>query len=389
MKPLALYVHWPFCRRICPYCDFNVKRWRNQDTTAIAAALYADMRQEAAWRGSDGQLTAIHFGGGTPSMMPPEILQQVITQAQELFPTVENLEIALEANPEDVAHFFAIAQAGVTRLTLGVQALDRQRLHQLGRQHSPEQALNAIETARGLFSSVAVDMIYATPHQTAAEWQEELSKLVDWDVDHLSLYGLTIEAGTAFGRRPPQGLPDNTLDGTLMLLSREIATSKGFQHYEVSNFARMGHQSRYNSLVWQSGDYIGIGPGAHGRHHVPQQRYAVRKLPDPKAWQQAVLRQPYAEHLNGLEIFETLDRHAAVQEWLLMGLRLCRGIDLEALPDFLPADSEGLVNSIKQYQCDHADIWEIQEGFLRITEAAALKLDYHLTELCLAVTEDI
>ena len=389
MKPLALYVHWPFCRRICPYCDFNVKRWRNQDTKTIARALLADLKQEAAWRGSGWQLEAIHFGGGTPSMMPPEILHEVVHCARELFPITANLEIALEANPEDIEHFPALADAGVTRLTLGIQALDGQRLKILGRQHSPEQALDAIKTARTLFSSVAVDMIYATPHQSLAQWQKELFSLTALDIDHLSLYGLTIEAGTAFGRRPPEGLPDNSLDADLMLLSREITTQAGFQQYEVSNFAKGGHQSRYNRLVWRSGDYIGIGPGAHGRHHLPKQRYAVRKLPDPKVWQEAMIASTNPQPLHGLESLEALDTLAAVQEWLLMGLRLCQGIDLENIPDFVPVDHQALVQSMKQYQCAYPDIWVCDDRFMRITKAAALRLDYHLAEMCIAIEHDL
>ena len=379
MKPLALYIHWPFCRRICPYCDFNVKRWRNQDTQAIAAALLADLQQEAAWRGDNWQLEAIHFGGGTPSMMPPAILQEVIACAKDLFPTVQNLEIALEANPEDVDKFPALAKAGIQRLTLGIQALDAQRLQQLGRQHSPEQAREAIKVGRDLFRSLAVDMIYATPHQSLEQWQAELSELTRLSIDHLSLYGLTIEAGTAFGHRPPQGLPDNELDGDLMLLSRAITTSAGFQQYEVSNFARPRHESRYNSMVWESCDYIGIGPGAHGRHHIGNQRFAVRKLPDPKAWQEAVI-----QGLDGRESLETLDARAAVQEWLLMGLRLCRGLDLENLPEFLPVDHALLVQSIKDYQQDHQDVWDFDGRFICITETAALRLDYWIAELCIA-----
>ncbi len=385
MKPLALYVHWPFCRRICPYCDFNVKRWRNQDTEAIAKALLADLQQEATWRGDHWRLEALHFGGGTPSMMPPEVLQQVIACAKDLFPVAGNLEIALEANPEDVDNFPAIAEAGVQRLTLGIQAFDAIRLQQLGRQHSPEQALKAIKTARDLFPSVAVDMIYATPHQSVSAWQDELSQVTRLPIDHLSLYGLTIEAGTAFGHRPPQGLPDNDLDSALMLLSRDIAAEAGFQQYEVSNFARRGHQSRYNSMVWQSCDYIGIGPGAHGRHHVSGQRFAVRKLPAPKAWQEAVMTDTETKNLRGLESFETLDAVAAVQEWLLMGLRLCQGIDLENLPDFLPANRQALVQSIQQYQQTHPNIWAFDGRFISITDSAALRLDYWLAELCIAI----
>ena len=388
MRPLALYVHWPFCRRICPYCDFNVRRWRNQDTELIARALLADLKQEAIWRGTDWQLEAIHFGGGTPSMMPPELIRQVIACARDLFPVAKNLEIALEANPEDVAGFAALAAAGVERLTLGVQALEAARLELLGRGHTPEQAVQAIETARDLFPSVAVDMIYATPHQSMMQWHEELSRVASLDIDHLSLYGLTIEPGTAFGHRPPSGLPDHVLDAELMLLSREVAVGKGLEHYEVSNFARPGHRSRYNSLVWQAGDYIGIGPGAHGRHHVPEQRYGVRKLPDPKAWQEAVTAQGGILHpLKALESFEILHDHAAIQEWLLMGLRLTEGIDLAALPGFLPVSKRCLIQELQRYQRNHSDVWVCEAGFFRITESAALQLDYWLGELCLYIED--
>ncbi|NQY81520.1 MAG: radical SAM family heme chaperone HemW [Alphaproteobacteria bacterium] len=389
-RQLSLYVHWPFCRRICPYCDFNVQRWRKQDASALGDALLSDLTQEAVWRGADWRLESIHFGGGTPSMMPPEFISDLIAEARALFTCAPDLEIALEANPEDIQQFTALATAGINRLTLGVQAFDARRLKRLGRQHSPEDARKAIVAARALFPSLALDIIYATPHQSLHEWLAELGAVLEMTIDHLSLYGLTIEPGTAFGRRPLQGLPDHDLDADMMEQSRNLVEQAGFQHYEVSNYARPHHQSRYNCGVWLSRDYIGIGPGAHGRQHHSGQRFATRKLPDSKAWQQAVLtghkNYPGAP-LAALESLETLSPAAAVQEWLLMGLRLCTGLSLMELPEFLPASIttetvfQALNSSNVFAEMQRDGVFTLSTQRLGIGRDTLLRLDYWIGQL--------
>lgn len=372
-QPLHLYVHWPFCRRICPYCDFNVKRWREQDTSHLEQALLRDLAQEATRREGRGILHAIHFGGGSPSMMPASTITAVIARARELFHCAADMEIALEANPEDSQLFEDIAASGINRLTLGAQSLDASRLKTLGRAHSPDQVIEAINKARTLFASLAMDSIFATPRQTLEDWHRELGEIFALPLDHLSLYGLSIEANTAFGRRKPEGLPDEDEQADMLQLNAEMAKKSHFEHYEISNYAKAGHRSRYNSGVWRLEEYIGIGPGAHGRLHENTSRWALRKLPDIDDWQRGILKQkhPHQAHFSaGLEHQERLSPASCVQEWLLMGMRLREGLSLENLPTFLPSKIH--TKSLLKVLDSHPDVQELCQMELLLYEPERL-----------------
>jgi putative oxygen-independent coproporphyrinogen III oxidase len=267
--PLALYIHWPFCVSKCPYCDFNSHVRESVDQDAWLAALLADMAHEAALtRGRP--LTSIFFGGGTPSLMPPATVAALIKAAEQYWGFAGDIEITLEANPSSVeaARFADLAAAGVNRVSLGLQSLDDDALAFLGRAHSVAESLDALAIAQHNFHRVNIDLIYARPDQTAKQWQAELSRAISFGTDHMSLYQLTIEPGTRFETmvRTGQFVPaDNDEAATLYELTQELTGAAGLPAYEISNHARPGSQSRHNLSYWRYDDYIGIGPGAHGR----------------------------------------------------------------------------------------------------------------------------
>jgi oxygen-independent coproporphyrinogen-3 oxidase len=326
MEPLALYIHWPFCLAKCPYCDFNSHVRERIDQRRFAAALRAELAWEAAHLGRR-PLASIFFGGGTPSLMDPATVAALIADATRLFVPVAELEITLEANPTSVetARLAAFRAAGVNRLSLGVQALDDASLAALGRKHSAAQAIAALEVARALFPRLSFDLITARPGQTVAAWRAELRQALALAADHLSLYQLTIEPGTAFEALHRQGklaLPDDDTAAALYDATGEEAARFGLLAYEVSNYARPGAESRHNLQYWRYGDYAGIGPGAHGRITLGGALLATRRHRAPEPWAERVERDGHGSTEE--TPVEAPDR---AREALLMGLRLSEGID--------------------------------------------------------------
>jgi putative oxygen-independent coproporphyrinogen III oxidase len=325
-EPLALYIHWPFCVSKCPYCDFNSHVRENVDHETWLAALLADMAHEAALtRGRP--LTSVFFGGGTPSLMPPATVAALIKAAEQYWGFAENIEITLEANPSSVeaARFADLAVAGVNRVSLGLQSLDDAALAFLGRAHSVAESLEALAIAQRHFSRVNIDLIYARPDQTAKQWKAELDRALSFGTDHMSLYQLTIEPGTRFETmvRTGQFVPaDNDEAATLYELTQELTVAAGIPAYEISNHARRGFESRHNLSYWCYDDYLGIGPGAHGRRlHSATQRHKK-----PENFLTAVER-----NAHGLTSEEPLDPATRATESLLMGLRLAEGVSLQRL----------------------------------------------------------
>ena len=325
---VALYVHWPYCARICPYCDFNVvrDRGRTDEQAALADAIVADMEAQAALLGPR-RLASIFFGGGTPSLMPTDQVARVIERARALFPNGGQVEITLEANPTDAeaARFAALAKAGVSRLSLGVQSLDDEALRFLGRNHSAAEAMRALELARAAFARLSIDLIYARPGQTLAHWTQELNRAVDLGFEHISPYQLTIEPTTAFGRAFARGTlvpPDEDLAADLYEATQTVLEARGFDAYEVSNHARdEAARSTHNLHVWRGGDYVGVGPGAHGRLTLDGARTATvahRGIADYLAGVGA--GQPWSED-------QQLSPPEADEERLLLGLRTVEGVD--------------------------------------------------------------
>ena len=321
--PLALYVNWPFCASKCPYFDFNSHVRESVDQAAWRAAMLADLRHEAALL-PGRKLGSIFFGGGTPSLMPPETVAAIISEAEKQWGFIPGVEITLEANPSSVeaARFADLAAAGVNRVSLGLQALEDEALKFLGRAHDVTEGLTALDTAQRHFARASFDLIYARPGQTQAQWEAELRRALAFGTEHLSLYQLTIEPGTRFATLFEKGElaaydPDAAAD--LFEATREIAAAAGLPAYEISNHARPGAESRHNLTYWRYGDYAGIGPGAHGRRNGA----ATFRRKKPENWIAAVDR-----NAHGIEREDPLTAHDRGVEALLMGLRLDEGVDL-------------------------------------------------------------
>jgi oxygen-independent coproporphyrinogen-3 oxidase len=331
--PLGLYVHWPYCARICPYCDFNVVRDRGRkiEQAHLVEAILTDMRTQADLTGPRA-LVSIFFGGGTPSLMEPDAVARIIAQAKILWPAQGALEISLEANPTDAERerFQAFAKAGVERLSLGLQSLDDASLKLLGRNHGVDEALRAARTARDIFDRLSVDLIYALPEQSPQAWAAELAAAADLGADHISPYQLTIESGTAFDRAVRRGAlvpPDDELGAVLYETTQTVLSQRGFDAYEVSNHAKgQAARSRHNLIYWRAEDYVGVGPGAHGRITVEGQRvatFAASKISDYRD-------QVEATGL-GWESEQVLSPQEQAEERLLAGLRINEGVSFNDL----------------------------------------------------------
>lgn len=322
----GLYIHWPFCAAKCPYCDFNSHVSRQIDQRAWRDGYLSELKRTAT-ETKGRVLNAVFFGGGTPSLMDPDVVADVISAIKTHWPTANDLEITLEANPSSVeaGRFAAYRDAGITRVSMGIQALNDEDLRRLGRIHTAKEALTAFDVARAAFDRVSFDLIYGRQNQTAQDWKVELRQALNLAIDHISLYQLTIEQGTAFGDRYARGglrgLPDEDLGADLYTLTQDICDEMGMPGYEVSNHARDGAQSRHNLIYWRYGDYIGIGPGAHGRVTIEGNRFATECFSNPKTWLERST-DGTTEKPRSL-----LDPSEQAIEFLLMGLRLKEGID--------------------------------------------------------------
>ncbi|HEY8004048.1 MAG TPA: radical SAM family heme chaperone HemW [Phenylobacterium sp.] len=332
---LGVYVHWPYCARICPYCDFNVFKARPGDEpAALAKAIVADLEAQAALSGPR-ELASVFLGGGTPSLMDPAWAAEIVSAARRLWTSAADLEVTLEANPTDAeaARFAAFAEAGVNRLSLGLQSLDDAALRFLGRNHDAAAGVRAAHAAARAFPRLSIDLIYARPGQTPSAWAEELRAALDLGAEHVSPYQLTIEEGTAFDRAVRRSLfapPDAESGAALFDTTQAVLEAAGYQAYEVSNHARgPAARSRHNLIYWQGEDYVGVGPGAHGRLTMGGVRHATHATPRPADYIARV-----AEAGVGFASREALDPREAAQERLLSGLRLADGVpraDLAAL----------------------------------------------------------
>lgn len=327
----GLYLHWPFCQSKCPYCDFNSHVAASIDQARWAEAFRRQIRA-AAEIVPDRKLDSVFFGGGTPSLMEAETVQAILDEVRACWPLANDWEVTLEANPTsvEVRRFEGFREAGVNRVSLGIQSLRDDDLGRLGRLHSAAEGRRAFEVARDLFDRVSFDLIYARQDQSLAAWQEELALALDMAIDHLSLYQLTIEPGTAFGRRFAagglSGLPDEDLAGDMYDATIAACAARGLDLYEISNFSREGAESKHNILYWSGGDYLGIGPGAHGRLTLDGDRWATVAPSDPAKWlsQSETREDPTweSDRLSGQE---------RAEEYLMMGLRLRSGISFDRL----------------------------------------------------------
>jgi putative oxygen-independent coproporphyrinogen III oxidase len=372
----ALYIHWPFCLAKCPYCDFNSHVRDGVDHAQWEQALLADMRHEAQLAGGE-KLASIFFGGGTPSLMPPSLVGTLLAEAERLWGFAPGIEITLEGNPSSVeaANYAALASAGINRASLGLQALDDATLRFLGRLHDADEGLAALDVAQQHFSRVSFDLIYARPGQSAADWQAELERALGFGTGHLSLYQLTIEPGTRFETmvRLGQFVPlDEDASADMFALTAEITGQAGLPAYEISNHARPGEESRHNLSYWRYQDYVGIGPGAHGRRGG----FATVRHRKPENWLGAVARNGH-----GLAEERVLAPTEQASEALLMGLRLREGIDLHGLATrFCPAPASLIDQAKLDFYSGQGMAW--QNGTrIGVTPAGMPLLDGLLGEL--------
>ena len=363
---LALYIHWPFCVSKCPYCDFNSHVREQVDQDAWREALLADLAWEAA-QTPGRRLTSIFFGGGTPSLMPPATVEALIDSAGCHWEFAQGIEVTLEANPSSVeaARFADLARAGVNRVSLGLQSLEDEALHFLGRAHDVSEGLMALGTAQSVFDRVSFDLIYALPGQGADAWAAELARALAFGTGHLSLYQLTIEPGTRFAAMAAKGElapadPDES--AALYELTQELTTAAGLPAYEISNHARPGQESRHNLAYWRYGAYAGIGPGAHGRRGG----VATRRHRKPENWLAALSR-----NSHGIVEEDVVAPPEQRIEALLMGLRLAEGV---------PWSPEGLdLAAVDRLAAQ--GLLERTDDRLRVTPRGMLLLDGILAQI--------
>ena len=372
----ALYIHWPFCLAKCPYCDFNSHVRDSVDHALWQDALLADMRFEAERAGGE-PLDSVFFGGGTPSLMSPALVERLLVEAEKLWGFAPGIEITLEGNPTSVeaANYAALSSTGINRASIGLQALDNDTLRFLGRLHDADEGMDALEVAQRHFARVSFDLIYARPGQTAPQWEAELQRALGFGTGHLSLYQLTIEPATRFETmvRLGQFAPlDDEHAADLFALTADLTYEAGLPAYEVSNHARPGEESRHNLAYWRYQDYAGIGPGAHGRRGG----IATVRHKKPENWLSAVDR-------NGHGIAEERDLIPREQaaEALLMGLRLREGIDLGGLSERFGLPQIELIDPAKlQFYTDQGLAWQ-RGSHIGVTPAGMPLLDGLLGEL--------
>lgn len=373
----GLYIHWPFCQAKCPYCDFNSHVTANIDQSKWADAFLWNLDRLADESG-DRILETVYFGGGTPSLMAPSTVGAILSKVRSRWRMVNDVEITLEANPSSVEadRFFGYRDAGVNRVSLGVQALIESDLKALGRLHSVSEARKAIELAQSVFDRVSFDLIYARQNQSEGAWEAELREALAIGTDHLSLYQLTVEEGTAFANRFAvgglKGLPDEDLSVSMFEITQDLASTAGLPAYEVSNHARPGQESRHNQIYWNGGDYLGCGPGAHGRLTKDGFCQATAETPQPGSWLSAVSRETSPEQPR--EILSASDR---AEEMLMMGLRLSKGVDLTRIEQLRGNHfSKEKINSFQE-----ASLLELENGQLRTTASGRLVLNAILRDL--------
>lgn len=323
----GLYIHWPFCEAKCPYCDFNSHVRAEIDQSRWLRAYLRELDHYAELL-PGRVLNSVFFGGGTPSLMDPDTVATLMERICQIWTPANDFEVTLEANPSsvEIGKFRGFSQAGINRVSLGVQALRDDDLRRLGRLHSVSEAITAYETARRFFDRVSFDLIYARQDQTLSDWEAELSEALALAVDHLSLYQLTIEPGTVFSQRLARGglkgLPSDDMAADMYELTQDVCEAAGYPAYEVSNHAKNGAESRHNQVYWRYGDYVGIGPGAHGRITIDNTRFETETWSNPEK---------YLSHIDLGKILKFKDKISTrdqAKEQLLMGLRINEGLDL-------------------------------------------------------------
>lgn len=376
----AIYVHWPFCKSKCPYCDFNSHVRASIDEARWRRALLGELDHYAA-ETPGRAVTSIFFGGGTPSLMSAATVAAVLDRIAQRWPVDPEVEITLEANPTSVEaeRFREFRAAGVTRASLGIQALDDTALKFLGRAHDAREALAALDVARRIFERFSFDLIYARPGQSVAAWEAELARALDLAGEHLSVYQLTIEAGTAFATSYARGdfaLPDEDTQANLYEITQARLAAANLPAYEISNHARPGAECRHNLAYWHSADYVGVGPGAHGRLTLDGNRVATRQSRAPETWLAAAERQGHgSEERTILTLGERLD------ELLMMGLRLAEGVTRGRFRAAIGGDIEAVLEEHHLSSLIEAGFLHLDDERLAATAAGRQRLNAVLATL--------
>jgi len=372
----GLYIHWPFCQSKCPYCDFNSHVAATIDQAAWERAYLSEI-ERVAQQTQGRLLNTVFFGGGTPSLMDPELVNAILGKVRDCWTLANDIEITLEANPTSVeaGRFQGYREAGVNRISMGIQSLHDEDLKRLGRLHSVAEARKAFDIARNTFDRVSFDLIYARQGQTIEAWRTELREALSMAIDHLSLYQLTIEEGTAFGDRYSRGLlrdlPSDDSAADMYFVTQEECEKAGMPAYEVSNHAKPGLESRHNLIYWRYGDYAGIGPGAHARLTLGGQKYAIDTPLSPVQWLQSV-----AKHGTGENGTIALSSYDQATEYLMMGLRISEGIDLERISTLL-----GRKFSIENKYLEEDGFVKTENGRLSVTAKGRPLLNSIIREL--------
>lgn len=373
----GLYLHWPFCQSKCPYCDFNSHVAAHIDQKRWQAAYLAEIARVGA-ETKGRVLNSVFFGGGTPSLMEPELVGAILEAVRDTWTLANDVEITMEANPSSVeaGRFAGYRDAGVNRVSIGMQALNDGDLRRLGRMHSVAEAKAAYGIARDTFDRVSFDLIYSRQDQSEAAWKAELREALALEPTHLSLYQLTIEDGTVFGARHAlgqlRGLPDEDLSSDMFLITQEMCDAAGLPAYEVSNHAKPGQESRHNLIYWRLGDYAGIGPGAHGRLTLDGVRWATEAPKQPGDWLQRVERGERGEAPR-----ETSVAADQAAEYLLMSLRLGEGSDMAR---FKAMSGHGLPQA-KLDELVEGGMLRVEDGRVQTTRTGRLLLNAILREL--------
>ncbi len=380
MNPMGVYVHWPFCKSKCPYCDFNSHVRDGVEQARWRDALLKEL-EHAAREAPGRRVETIFFGGGTPSLMAPETVAAVIERTRSLWDCASQVEITLEANPTSVeaGRFAALAEAGINRVSLGVQALDNAALEFLGREHSADEALEALDTARRHFARFSFDLIYARPGQTPEAWAQELERALGLAGEHLSLYQLTIERGTRFFTDYARGafvLPDEEASAAMFEATQARLAAAGLPAYEISNHAHPGAACRHNLIYWRYQDYVGIGPGAHGRFAEGEAKRATRRASGPEAWLEAVERTGHGTAESSVVAGQDM-----VEEALMMGLRLADGIDRATFASITGADPVAALDEARLAPLVKAGFLEVAPDCFRATAAGRQRLNALLARL--------
>lgn len=372
----AVYVHWPFCETVCPYCDFNVHGARDIDQAAWRDALIRDLAHYAADT-PERTVTTLYFGGGTPSLMPPETVRAVIESVAKLWTLAADAEITLEANPTsaETANLAAFADAGINRLSLGIQSFDDAALRFLGRAHTGRDALTALERARRVFERVTFDLIYALPDQALVDWRAALTHATTLSAGHLSLYQLTIESGTPFAKSGVVGA-DEDLAADMYDVTQDVLAAAGMPAYEVSNHARPGEESRHNLTCWRGGDYVGAGPGAHGRIAVDGRTFGTHQIHNPTRW----LEKSRLEG-HGSAKRRPLSPADRARERVMMGLRLTEGVDLDATLNTTGAARADVIDDAALSMLIDGGLMSRDGARLRTTAAGRLTLNAVIRKL--------